>query len=79
MYAYTSVVEEYLTLQEAAARLKLKNASGLHHAVRRGLLKTVRRGWMHFTTPEWVDEYAAHVKAVQGGKGKKRPRKGEGE
>lgn len=64
-----------MTLEEAAAKIGYKDASGLRHAIRRGVLQAMQRGKMYFTTQEWLDAYLAHVAASRGGKGKSRPRK----
>lgn len=72
---YPVEVDEYMTLKDAAAKIGYKDASGLHHAIKRGLLQTKRIGHMHVTTQEWLDAYVAHVEASRGGKGKSRPRK----
>jgi len=67
-----------MTLKEAAEKIGYKDASGLHHAVKRNLLQTKRIGRMHVTTQEWLDAYVAHVEANRGGRGKKRgPRQPE--
>jgi len=60
-------MDGYLTLQQAAERLRMKDASGLRHAVRRGRLRTERVGHMHVTTPEWLDAYVAHARAYRAG------------
>ncbi len=65
-----------MTLTEAAAKLGFKDASGLRHAARRGILRTEKIGPVRVTTDEWLRAYRAHVEATRGGRGKKRgPRK----
>lgn len=65
-----------MTLSEAASLLGYIDSSALRHAVRRGILRTklieIGPVKMHVTTRAWLDEYVAHVKAHQGGRGKKR-------
>ncbi len=46
----------------------MKDASGLRHAVRRGRLRTERVGYMHVTTPEWLEAYAAQARAYRAGR-----------
>jgi len=60
-------MDGYLTLREATERLGLKDPSGLRHAVRRGALRTERVGYLHVTTPEWLEAYAAHARAYRMG------------
>jgi len=76
---YLVEVDDYMTLQEAAAKLGYKDASPLRHAVKRGQLQTVRKGWMHFTTQQWLDEYMSDINATKGGKGRPRGPQRSGE
>jgi len=58
------IMEEYITLQQAAEIAGYADTSTLRHAARRGRLRTIKPGpRLHMTTGTWLQEYLQNLRS----------------